>query len=147
MEYAGTDNTFAMADHDDHIHVGFQPDGGDAVSMLRPDQWDRLVSGLGRIRNPVVPIRPSRWSIAVTKRAAEGRRQAAADGRDQARAEGRRAGPPARRRRPPARGLTGRRERPGAVRLRPGRGPVGPRARLTAATSSAATPASPSTCS
>ena len=37
--------------------------------MLRPDQWDRLVSGLGRIRNPVVPIRPSRWSIAVTKSA------------------------------------------------------------------------------
>ena len=25
MQYAGTDNTFAMGDHDDHIHVGFHP--------------------------------------------------------------------------------------------------------------------------
>ena len=25
MQYAGTDNTFAMADHYDHIHVGFHP--------------------------------------------------------------------------------------------------------------------------
>ncbi len=69
MQYAGTDNTYAMADHWDHIHLGFQPDGGDAVSMLRPEQWDRLVSGLGRIRNPVVPIQPSQWSISVNKRA------------------------------------------------------------------------------
>ncbi len=70
MQYAGTDNTYAMADHWDHIHLGFRPDDDSAaVSMLRPDQWDRLVSGLGRIRNPVVPIRPSRWSISVTKRA------------------------------------------------------------------------------
>ena len=29
MQYAGTDNTFAMADHDDHIHVGFRPQFGD----------------------------------------------------------------------------------------------------------------------
>ncbi len=68
MQYAGTDNTLALADHWDHIHVGFHPNE-DSVSTLRPDQWDRLVSGLGRIRNPVVPIRPSRWSIAVTKHA------------------------------------------------------------------------------
>ena len=25
MTFDGTDNTFAMADHDDHIHVGFHP--------------------------------------------------------------------------------------------------------------------------
>ena len=25
MKFEGTDNTFAMADHDDHIHVGFRP--------------------------------------------------------------------------------------------------------------------------
>ena len=77
MQYAGTDNTMAMADHWDHIHLGFQPDGGDAVSMLRPEQWDRLVTGLGRIRNPVVPIQPSRWSIAVTKRAPKPAKRAA----------------------------------------------------------------------
>ncbi|HMS62195.1 MAG TPA: lytic murein transglycosylase [Solirubrobacteraceae bacterium] len=84
MEYAGTDNTYAMADHWDHIHIGYHPsaDAG-TISALRPDQWDRLVSGLGRIRNPVVAIRPSRWSIAVTKRApktvAQARRHDAAD--------------------------------------------------------------------
>ena len=70
MQYAGTDNTLALADHWDHIHIGYHPsaDAG-SISALRPDQWDRLVSGLGRIRNPVVAIRPSRWSIAVTKHA------------------------------------------------------------------------------
>ena len=84
MQYAGTDNTLALADHWDHIHIGFHPseDAG-SISALRPDQWDRLVSGLGRIRNPVVPIRPSRWSIAVTKHApktvAQARRHDAAD--------------------------------------------------------------------
>ncbi len=82
MQYAGTDNTLALADHWDHIHIGYQPNQ-DAVSMLRPDQWDRLVSGLGRIRNPVVPIQPSRWSISVNKRApkavAQARRHDAAD--------------------------------------------------------------------
>ena len=25
MKYDGADNTLAMGDHDDHIHVGFQP--------------------------------------------------------------------------------------------------------------------------
>ena len=25
MTFAGTDNTLALADHDDHIHVGFRP--------------------------------------------------------------------------------------------------------------------------
>ena len=84
MQYAGTDNTLALADHWDHIHIGYHPsaDAG-TISALRPDQWDRLVSGLGRIRNPVVAIRPSRWSIAVTKHApktvAQARRHDAAD--------------------------------------------------------------------
>jgi hypothetical protein len=68
MQYAGTDNTVAMGDHWDHIHLGFRPDE-DAISLLRPDQWDRLVGGLGRIRNPIVPIQPSRWSVSVTKQA------------------------------------------------------------------------------
>ena len=25
MDYFGADNTFAMADHDDHVHVGYTP--------------------------------------------------------------------------------------------------------------------------
>jgi murein DD-endopeptidase MepM/ murein hydrolase activator NlpD len=71
MKYAGTDNTLAMSDHHDHIHIGWDPTESSAISTLRPDQWDRLVSGLGRIRNPVVPVQPSRWSISVTKRPAK----------------------------------------------------------------------------
>jgi murein DD-endopeptidase MepM/ murein hydrolase activator NlpD/outer membrane biosynthesis protein TonB len=67
MEYAGTDNTIAMGDHHDHIHVGWRPNG-DSRSVLAPEQWDRLVSGLARIRNPVVPVQPSRWAIKVTKK-------------------------------------------------------------------------------
>jgi hypothetical protein len=69
MQYAGTDNTLAMADHYDHIHLGFRPQEGEAAAALRPKQWDRLVNGLQRIRNPIVPVRPSAFSVKVTKRA------------------------------------------------------------------------------
>jgi hypothetical protein len=86
MQYAGTDNTVAMGDHWDHIHLGFRPDE-DAISLLRPDQWDRLVGGLGRIRNPIVPIQPSRWSVSVTKQAAKpAARRAARPARSRAKA-------------------------------------------------------------
>jgi hypothetical protein len=63
-------NTIAMADHADHIHVGFQPRfgtnrklGRQAEAVLRPGQWDELLARLRDIENPVVPTAPSRWSI------------------------------------------------------------------------------------
>jgi len=71
MEYPGADNTLAMADHDDHIHVGWQP-GPEATAasrrprlqtMLKPSQWTKLVDQLRRIPNPVVPTRVSRYAI------------------------------------------------------------------------------------
>ena len=71
MQYAGTDNTYAMGDHDDHIHVGFQPDGeatggkAKAAAVLRPGQWKKLVGRLDKIENPAVPVNPSRYSIKV----------------------------------------------------------------------------------
>jgi murein DD-endopeptidase MepM/ murein hydrolase activator NlpD len=62
-------NTVAMGDHDDHIHVGFQPLFGDneqlgreAMSVLQPGQWDNLVERLGDIPNPTVPTKPSRYA-------------------------------------------------------------------------------------
>jgi hypothetical protein len=59
--------SFALADHFDHVHVGYRPVGfGDplAVSpLLKPDQWQRLIDRLGQIENPEVPVGPSPFSI------------------------------------------------------------------------------------
>ncbi len=68
MKYPGVDNTLAMSDHADHIHVGFRPTAavaGRAVRALglRPRQWLRLVDRLGRIQNPAVAQDPSRYAI------------------------------------------------------------------------------------
>ena len=72
MEYAGTDNTYAMGDHDDHIHVGFQPQFGDnaqtgkaTTAVLQPGQWSRLIGRLSAIENPAVPLKPSRYAVKV----------------------------------------------------------------------------------
>jgi hypothetical protein len=55
MQFAGTDNTLAMADHADHIHVGWRPlsgtntaAGGQAGVSIGPRQWTRLI---GRIEH------------------------------------------------------------------------------------------------
>ena len=51
--------TFAMADHADHIHLGFRPLfdgklGKRRLSVLEPGQWSDLLKQLRRIKNPVV---------------------------------------------------------------------------------------------
>ncbi|MFL5825803.1 MAG: lytic murein transglycosylase, partial [Thermoleophilaceae bacterium] len=65
-------NTLALPDHYDHIHVGFQPlfgtnakAGKEALAVLKPGQWDDLVKRLGEIQNPVVPTKPSKFSLPV----------------------------------------------------------------------------------
>jgi hypothetical protein len=62
--------TFAMADHNDHIHVGFQPMfgankklGKQALAVLAPEQWSNLIARLREIENPVVPTKPSKYSL------------------------------------------------------------------------------------
>jgi hypothetical protein len=62
--------TFAMGDHADHIHVGFQPmfgenrkNGKAALAVLKPGQWSDLISRLGEIENPVVPTSPSKYAL------------------------------------------------------------------------------------
>jgi hypothetical protein len=62
--------TFAMADHHDHIHVGFQPMfganrklGKQALAVLRPGQWSDLIARLRELDNPVVPTKPSRYTL------------------------------------------------------------------------------------
>jgi hypothetical protein len=72
MEYEGSDNTVAMSDHHDHIHVGFQPlfDGDSAAgrhlnAVLKPGQWIKLIDRLGEIDNPTVRLKPSKHALEV----------------------------------------------------------------------------------
>jgi hypothetical protein len=73
-------NTFAMADHDDHVHVGYQPLYGpasDSISkqfnqILKPDQWERLIQRLGEIDNPTVPTAPSKFALPAEKKRDKG---------------------------------------------------------------------------
>ena len=81
MSFEGTDNTFAMGDHDDHIHVGFRPVYGAnskaarrVAAVLKPDQWIKLIDRISSIDNPEVREQPSRFSVAVTKRASQSHR-------------------------------------------------------------------------
>jgi hypothetical protein len=74
FEIGGT--TLAMGDHDDHIHVGFQPMfgantklGKQALAVLKPGQWSDLITRLGEIENPVVPTKPSKYALPAKKRA------------------------------------------------------------------------------
>ena len=78
MTFAGADNTLAMGDHDDHIHVGWSPLYGQSRAakkqidaVLRPSQWIKLIDRLGDIDNPEVREQPSRFSVKVTKRASK----------------------------------------------------------------------------
>jgi hypothetical protein len=70
--------TFAMSDHHDHIHVGFQPMFGTnrklgkaALAVLKPGQWSDLLARLGEIENPVVPTKPSKYALPAEKRASD----------------------------------------------------------------------------
>jgi hypothetical protein len=74
MTFDGADNTLSLPDHNDHIHVGFQPlfgTGARLDSALRPGQWIKLIDRLGQIQNPTVPIKPSKYSLKVPKRASK----------------------------------------------------------------------------
>ncbi len=71
MQYAGEDNTLAMGDHDDHIHVGYRPISGNGgkrlEQLLKPGQWDDLLSQLSSIKVPDVSAEPSEYSVTVEK--------------------------------------------------------------------------------
>jgi hypothetical protein len=70
MEFEGADNTFAMADHADHIHVGWAPLYGmnkkaarQVDAILKPGQWIKLIARLDEIDNPVVARQPSKYAL------------------------------------------------------------------------------------
>jgi soluble lytic murein transglycosylase-like protein len=67
--YEAADNTLAMSDHADHIHVGWRALYGDDTAaarqvdaVLKPDQWIKLIDRLGDIANPPVLEQPSRFA-------------------------------------------------------------------------------------
>jgi murein DD-endopeptidase MepM/ murein hydrolase activator NlpD len=70
MKYPNADNTLALADHYDHIHVGFAPEydansksAKELNSVLKPGQWSKLIERLGSIDNPTVSAKPSKYSL------------------------------------------------------------------------------------
>jgi len=70
MTYPNADNTLALADHYDHIHVGFAPEydansksAKELNSVLKPGQWSKLIERLGSIDNPTVSAKPSKYSL------------------------------------------------------------------------------------
>jgi len=76
MTFEGADNTLAMGDHDDHIHVGWKPLYGtnskaakQVNAVLRPKQWIKLIDRLEEIDNPTVRLQPSKHALKVTERA------------------------------------------------------------------------------
>jgi hypothetical protein len=78
MTFDGADNTLSLPDHADHIHLGFQPLyganaklGHQLNSALKPGQWIKLIDRLGKIENPTVPIKPSKYALKVPKRASK----------------------------------------------------------------------------
>jgi Transglycosylase SLT domain/Peptidase family M23 len=70
--------SFPLPDHDDHVHIGWQPafavggEEGQFVQLLKPDQWQRLTKRLGEIDNPEVPTEPSKFSLPDKKRSGSG---------------------------------------------------------------------------
>ena len=70
MAYPNADNTLALPDHNDHIHVGFRPLTGKGAtqfdSALKPGQWDKLIQRLGTLQNPTVSLKPSKYSIRAS---------------------------------------------------------------------------------
>jgi hypothetical protein len=78
MTFEGADNTYAMADHADHIHVGWRPLYGtnskaakQVNAVLKPDQWIKLIDRLNDIDNPVVPLEPSKYAVETVKHASK----------------------------------------------------------------------------
>ncbi|RKQ90724.1 peptidase M23-like protein [Solirubrobacter pauli] len=74
MTFKGADNTLAMGDHADHIHIGWRPLYGENKAaakqidaILKPKQWIKLIDRLGEIDNPTVAEQPSKYAVKVKR--------------------------------------------------------------------------------
>jgi hypothetical protein len=67
--------TFALSDHADHIHVGYNSTATGGLEQLsqimEPAQWERLIDRLGEIKNPRVRPEPSKAALPAKNRASE----------------------------------------------------------------------------
>ena len=77
MTFEGTDNTYAMGDHADHIHIGWRPLYGtnsklakQVNAVLKPSQWTDLIARLAKIRNPKVRTTPSKYAVKTERASA-----------------------------------------------------------------------------
>jgi murein DD-endopeptidase MepM/ murein hydrolase activator NlpD len=70
--------SFPLPDHWDHVHVGYYPagtapsggkTGKQFESLLKPDQWKKLIGRIAHIQNPKVPTSPSKYSLPAHKQA------------------------------------------------------------------------------
>jgi hypothetical protein len=63
------ETSFAEPSHYDHVHIGYRPvEAGNPLeaqyqALLKPNQWEHLITRLGQIENPKVPIAPSKYSL------------------------------------------------------------------------------------
>jgi hypothetical protein len=62
------ETSFALPDHYDHVHIGYHPLASESSEesfsdLLKPGQWERLITRLGQIQNPEVSINPSKYSL------------------------------------------------------------------------------------
>jgi hypothetical protein len=78
MTFEGADNTLAMGDHADHIHVGWKPLYGanskaakQVNAVLKPKQWIKLIDRLKEIDNPEVDLQPSKYAVKVVRPASD----------------------------------------------------------------------------
>jgi hypothetical protein len=61
--------SFAEPSHYDHVHIGYRPiEAGNPLeaqyeALLKPNQWQNLITRLGQIENPKVPVEPSKYSL------------------------------------------------------------------------------------
>ncbi len=70
MSYKGQSNTLALPDHADRLQVTFTLLFGrnkrlstELASILQPDQWLHLISRIGQIAEPSVPLAISKYAI------------------------------------------------------------------------------------
>jgi hypothetical protein len=70
MTFKGADNTLALPDHYNHIHIGWRPLYGENKAaakqidqILKPNQWIKLIGRLGDIDNPTVPVGTSKYAL------------------------------------------------------------------------------------
>jgi hypothetical protein len=68
-DFGGADNVLSLPDHNDHIHIGFHPQGaaGGDEALLKPRQWPHLIEQLAHLQNPTVPTRPSKDAIPASQ--------------------------------------------------------------------------------